>query len=66
MSAKRDQKRLEKMRIAVRYLLENGRMATGSQARLSEHFGVTRQRIHQIVVEERRRLEQDQTVVSGH
>jgi len=54
--AKRDPQRTEKLRIAVRYLLERGGLAQGSQSRLAEHFKVSRQRVHQIVVEERRHL----------
>lgn len=54
--AKRDPHRTEKLRIAVRYLLERGGLAPGSQSRLAEHFKVSRQRVHQIVVEERRHL----------
>jgi DNA-directed RNA polymerase sigma subunit (sigma70/sigma32) len=54
--AKRDPERTEKLRIAVRYLLRHGDMALGSQSRLAEHFKVSRQRVHQIVVEERRQL----------
>jgi DNA-directed RNA polymerase sigma subunit (sigma70/sigma32) len=55
--AKRDPKRTEKLRIAVRYLLDRGELPPGSQSRLAEHFQVSRQRVHQIVVEERRQLE---------
>ena len=51
--AKRDPQRTDKLRIAVRYLLERGEMVQGSQSRLAEHFKVSRQRVHQIVVEER-------------
>jgi hypothetical protein len=54
--AKRDPERTEKMRIAVRYLLERNCLAKGNQSRLAEHFHVSRQRVHQIVVEERKRL----------
>jgi DNA-directed RNA polymerase sigma subunit (sigma70/sigma32) len=54
--AKRDPQRTEKLRIAVRYLLERGDLVQGSQSRLAEHFKVSRQRVHQIVVEERRHL----------
>jgi DNA-directed RNA polymerase sigma subunit (sigma70/sigma32) len=53
--AKRDPQRTEKLRIAVRYLLDRGELPAGSQSRLAEHFKVSRQRVHQIVVEERRR-----------
>ncbi len=52
--AKRDPQRTEKLRIAVRYLLDRGELPAGSQSRLAEHFQVSRQRVHQIVVEERR------------
>jgi hypothetical protein len=44
------------MRIAVRYLLERDCLAKGNQSRLAEHFHVSRQRVHQIVVEERKRI----------
>jgi hypothetical protein len=54
--AKRDPQRTQKLRIAVRYLLERDCMAKGNQSRLAEHFKVSRQRVHQIVVEERQRL----------
>ncbi len=51
--SKRDPERAAKMRVAVRYLLQRDAMVKGMQARVAEHFGVTRQRVHQIVVEER-------------
>ena len=54
--AKRDPQRTERLRKAVRYLLERGELPAGSQSRLAEHFQVSRQRVHQIVVEERRHL----------
>ena len=57
--AKRDPERTRKMRIAVRYLLERDCLAKGNQSRLAEHFHVSRQRVHQIVVEERRRYAED-------
>ena len=53
--AKRDPERTMKLRIAVRYLLDRECLAKGNQTRLAEHFKVSRQRVHQIVVEERRR-----------
>ena len=53
--AKRDPERTRKIRIAVRYLLDHGCLHKGNQTRLAEHFQVSRQRVHQIVVEERRR-----------
>lgn len=54
--AKRDPVRTEKLRVAVRYMLDRQDMPAGSQSRLAEHFQVSRQRVHQIVVEERRAL----------
>jgi DNA-directed RNA polymerase sigma subunit (sigma70/sigma32) len=54
--AKRDPQRTERLRVAVRYMLEHGTLQPGSQSRLAEHFNVTRQRVHQIVVEERRAM----------
>lgn len=59
--AKRDPQRTEKLRTAVRYLLEHGTLQLGSQSRLAEHFNVSRQRVHQIVVEERRHLPSEQS-----
>ena len=53
--AKRDPERTRKIRVAVRYLLENNCLHKGNQTRIAEHFHVSRQRVHQIVVEERRR-----------
>jgi hypothetical protein len=58
---KRDPQRTMKLRIAVRYLLDRECLAKGNQTRLAEHFKVSRQRVHQIVVEERQR-----EVVSAH
>ncbi len=57
---KRDPQRTEKLRTAIRYMLEHGTLAQGSQSRLAEHFNVSRQRVHQLVVEERRALERNQ------
>ena len=56
--ARRDPVRTQKLRIAVRYLLERECLAKGNQSRLAEHFKVSRQRVHQIVVEERLRYQQ--------
>ena len=53
--AKRNPERTRKIRVAVRYLLDHGCLRTGNQSRLAEHFHVSRQRVHQIVVEERGR-----------
>ena len=51
---KRDPQRTERLRVAIRYMLEHDTLQPGSQSRLAEHFNVSRQRVHQIVVEERR------------
>jgi hypothetical protein len=55
MSTRRDPVRTMKLRIAVRYLLDRDSLLNGNQSRLAEHFKVSRQRVHQIVVEERQR-----------
>jgi hypothetical protein len=55
--AKRDPERTRKIRIAVRYLMEHNCLHKGNQTRIAEHFQVSRQRVHQIVVEERHRRE---------
>ncbi|MBF6599533.1 MAG: hypothetical protein IVW36_03365 [Dehalococcoidia bacterium] len=56
--ARRDPERTEKLRKVVGYLLERECMNKGDQTRLAEHFKVSRQRVHQIVVEERQRARQ--------
>jgi len=53
----RDRERLRRLRFVIRRLLEHGGLERGSQSRLSEHFGVSRQYIHQLVNEERERVE---------
>ena len=64
--AKRDPERTGKLRIGIRYLLAKGELPSaeeanrqevgwGHQSRLAEHFNVSRQRVSQIVAEERRR-----------
>ena len=55
--AKRDPERTEKLRIAVRHLLERQALEKGIQSTLARHFKVSRQRVHQIVVEERQRVQ---------
>jgi hypothetical protein len=52
---RRDPERTERIRVAVRYLITQQRLEKGSQAELARHFQVSRQRVHQIVIEERRR-----------
>jgi predicted XRE-type DNA-binding protein len=54
--AKRDPERTQRLRNTIRYLLEKDGMAKGNQATLARHFHVSRQRVHQIVVEERQRF----------
>ena len=53
----RDRERLRRLRFVIRRLLEHGGLERGSQSRLAEHFGVSRQYIHQLVNEERERLD---------
>lgn len=61
LAKNRDPKRTEKLRIAVRYLLQKESMVegvrTGLQSGLAKHFKVSRQRVHQVVVEERTKIE---------
>ncbi len=52
---KRDAERLRKLRVAVRYLLMKDALERGHQTRLAEHFDLSRQRVHQVVIEERQR-----------
>jgi hypothetical protein len=55
--------RTEKMRIAARVLIRRGVAGNGRrwglQTRLAEHFGVTRQRVSQIVRQELKSLNAD-------
>ena len=55
MKYRRDPERLEKMRVAVRFLLERNQLRHGHQAQLAQHFQVSRQRVNQIVTDERLR-----------
>ena len=59
--AKRDPERTRKLRVAVRYLVERGPLLKGNQSTLARHFNVSRQRVHQIVLEEKQRLHEQQT-----
>jgi hypothetical protein len=52
---KRDPERLQRLRIAVRFLLTNDAFERGHQARLAELYQITRQRVNQVIVEEERR-----------
>ena len=54
---RRDIERIRKLRTAVRYLVANESLERGHQSRLAEHFDVSRQRVHQVVNQERRRRE---------
>lgn len=54
---RRDPERLEKLRLAIRYLLRENALARGHQTRLAEHFAMSRQRVHQVVNEEQIRRE---------
>ena len=54
---RRDPERLNKLRIAVRYLLRRDALQRGHQTRLAEHFSMSRQRVHQVVNEEQMRRE---------
>ena len=56
-STKRRPEQMARLRLAVRYLLERGQLENGSQTRLAAFYGVSRQRVHQIVVQERRVLD---------
>ena len=63
---KRDPERTRRLRTTVRYLLEKGGMVKGNQATLARHFHVSRQRVHQIVVEEREKMRLEEPSTNGH
>ena len=50
-----NRQRAKKLRYVVHVLVQRDQLARGHQSRLADHFGMSRQRVHQIVVEERRR-----------
>jgi hypothetical protein len=54
---KRDPERTRRLRSAVGYLIDKGHDSkrSGYQSRLAAYFNVTRQRVHQIFVEERKK-----------
>lgn len=56
--AKRNPQRMARLRRAIGYLLERNELNAGSQVRLAEYYGVSRQRVHQIVVQERQLREE--------
>jgi len=53
-----DPDRRRKLRGAIRYLVAKETLERGHQAQLAKHFDVSRQWVHQIVIDERRRLNQ--------
>ncbi len=58
MVIRRDPERLKMLRAAIRYLLREDALQRGHQARLAEHFSVSRQRVHQVVNEEELRRDE--------
>jgi hypothetical protein len=64
--AKRDPERTRRLRAVVRHLVEHGDLVKGNQATLARHFRVSRQRVHQIVVEERQRVGGGTASNNGH
>jgi len=52
---RRPSERIRQLRIVVRYFLDHGLMQEGTQAFLARRFDLSRQRVHQIVTEERAR-----------
>ena len=52
----RSRDRTRQVRVVIRYLLEKGSLSWGAQAAIAGQFGVSRQRVNQIVVQERRRM----------
>lgn len=52
----RSRDRTRRLRIVVRYLLLRGSLSWGDQSEIAGQFGVSRQRVNQIVVQERRRM----------
>ncbi len=58
--AKRDPERTRKLSIVVGFLVRSGKLEHGHQSRLAGLYGVTRQRVHQIVVVERERFDSEE------
>ena len=54
--SRRDPERTLRLRKVVRHLLDNDQLEKGIQSKLARHFKVSRQRVHQIVQEERQRM----------
>jgi len=54
---KRNPLRARKLRAIIRYMIERRTLATGHQALLAAHFGLSRQRVNQLVALERQLLD---------
>jgi hypothetical protein len=52
---KRDAERLRKLRVVVRHLVTQDALEHGHQSTIAKHFRMSRQRVHQVVLEERER-----------
>ena len=52
---RRPTERIRRLRIVVRYFMDHGLMQEGTQSFLARKFDLTRQRVNQIVGEERAR-----------
>ena len=50
-----DAERTRKIQVAVAYLVKNNQLERGHQSRLAEYFSVSRQRVNQVVLEEKKR-----------
>ena len=56
---RRPTERIRRLRIVVRYFMDHGLMQEGTQSFLARKFDLTRQRVNQIVCEERARRDPD-------
>jgi hypothetical protein len=54
--ARLEPERLQHLRTAVRHLIARDGLEHGAQVKLARHFRVTRQRVNQVVAQERARL----------
>jgi hypothetical protein len=54
--ARLDPERLQRLRSTVRHLIARDVLEHGAQVKLARHFRVTRQRVNQVVAQERARL----------
>jgi hypothetical protein len=52
-----DAERTRKIQVAVAYLVKNNQLERGHQSRLAEYFAVSRQRVNQVVLEEKKRAQ---------